>query len=252
MKKKLTFAQRTCVGKTGRLMQQCRMIDSGARIGVAVSGGMDSAVLLKVLAFRRRILPFPVELMALHVNPGFEPGNHGPLLEWVTSLGVAAHMEDTDFGPRAHSKENRKRSPCFYCSMLRRTRLFELCRKYKLTHLAFGHNADDLVINFFMNIMQAGRVEGLSPAQDFFDGGLKVIRPMLLVDKRSIRPAARNWGLPLLENPCPSAGKSNRAEVWEWLKGYIAGNRVRRNNLFGALERWQLDEDCSSTYKEIY
>jgi tRNA 2-thiocytidine biosynthesis protein TtcA len=249
--KKLSFAQRTCVGKTGRLMQQCRMIDSGARIGVAVSGGMDSAVLLQVLALRKRILPFPIELMALHLNPGFEPGSHAPLLEWTTSLGVALHMEDTDFGPKAHSPENRKRSPCYYCSMRRRTRLFELCRTYNLTHLAFGHNADDLVTTFFMNITQAGRVDGLSPSQEFFGGRLKVIRPLLLIEKRFIRPAARRWGLPVLETPCPSAGKSNRAEVWAWVEQFIAGNRRRRNNLFGALERWQLDEDCASEYKRI-
>jgi tRNA 2-thiocytidine biosynthesis protein TtcA len=249
MVRTLSFAQRVCVGKTGKLMQQCRMVDSGARIGVAVSGGMDSGVLLQVLALRKRILPFPVELIALHVNPGFAPGNHAPLLDWVAGLGVAAHMEDTTHGPRAHSPENRKNSPCYYCSMLRRTRLFELCQEYELTHLAFGHNAEDLATTFFMNIMQAGRVEGLSPAQDFFDGKLKVIRPLLMVDKRSILPAARRWGLPILENPCPAAGKSCRTDVWEWVKGFVGQDRRRRNNLFGALERWQLDEDCASKYK---
>ena len=40
--------------------------------------------------------------------------------------------------------------------MLRRTRLFEVCQRYGLTHLAFGHNADDLVTTFFMNLVQNG------------------------------------------------------------------------------------------------
>jgi tRNA 2-thiocytidine biosynthesis protein TtcA len=244
MPKKLSFAQQVCVGTTGRLMQQCRMIEPGARIGVALSGGVDSAVLLQVLSVRRRILPFPVEITALHINSGFEPNSHSLLLDWATDLGVSAHMEETDFGPRAHSAENKKGSPCFYCSMLRRKRLFELCREYGLTHLAFGHNADDMVANFFMNIIHAGRVDGLHPIQEFFSGRLKVIRPLLLIEKRSIRSAARRWGLPILENPCPSAGKSSRTEIQSWVESGLSGSRRRRNNLFGALERWQLDQSC--------
>ena len=112
-KEKLNFAQKTCVSSAGKLMQQTGMLSPGARIGVAVSGGADSWVLLKTLAIRQGITPFHVELMALHINPGFDPDNHAPLRKWLDTAGIAAHVEKTDHGPRGHSSENKTNSPVF-------------------------------------------------------------------------------------------------------------------------------------------
>lgn len=235
-----TYAQERCVRLTGKLMQSTAMIHPGARVGVALSGGMDSFALLQVLHIRRRIVPFPFELMALHVNPGFEPGNHAPLALWLKENGIAGHLEETDHGPRAHSEENRKRSACFYCAMLRRKRLFELCRHYRLTHLAFGHNADDLVSTFMMNLCQTGRVEGMAMKEAFFKGALMVIRPMLLVEKKLIRKAVAQWELPMWDNPCPSAGQTKRSEIMRDLDVLCAGHKARRKNIFNGLCRWQL------------
>lgn len=216
------------------------MLWPGARIGVAVSGGVDSWVMLEVLRLRRRIVPFRYDIMALHVNPGFAPGNHEPLLSYIRQHGLAAHIEVSDFGPRGHSAENRKNSPCFYCAMLRRKRLFDLSRQYHLTHLAFGHTADDLVTTFFMNMVQNGRVDGMHMADMFFGGALMVIRPMLLVEKADIIRAARHWNLPVWDNPCPSAGRSNRAVFAARVAALHNGDKAQRKNLFNALCKWQL------------
>lgn len=223
----------------GKLMQNAAMLHPGARVGVALSGGMDSFVLMQVLHIRRRIVPFPFDIMGLHVNPGFAPGNHAPLIDWLRDKGIAAHAEDTEHGPRAHSPENRKRSACFYCAMLRRKRLFELCGQYRLTHLAFGHNADDLVSTFMLNLCQTGRVEGMSVKESFFTGKLTVIRPLLLVEKKLIRKAAAQWALPVWDNPCPSAGSSRRMEIMQDLDRLCEGHKARRKNIFNALCRWQ-------------
>lgn len=238
---KLTFAQKQCVSATGKLMQKTEMVWPGARIGLAVSGGVDSFLMLKVLKIRQAIMPFPVELMVLHVNPGFDPHSHAPLVQWCQDNGISAHMETTDFGPRAHSEENRKKSPCFYCSMLRRKRLFELCRDYNLTHLAFGHNADDNVVTYFMNMTQNGRAEGISPSEPFFDGKLQVVRPTLLLDKKTVIKAARQWELPIWENTCPSNGNTKRSDIHEWLRLAWRDNRKIKNNIFNAVSRQQID-----------
>lgn len=238
-----TYQQERCVRLTGKLMQTLNMISPNARIGVAVSGGMDSWTLLKVLTIRRRIVPFPFEIMALHVNPGFDRHNHAPLRPWLEAQGISSHIEIADHGPRAHSPENRKRSACFYCAMLRRKRLFELCRQYSLTHLAFGHNADDLVSTFMLNLCQTGRVEGMSMKEDFFGGALTVIRPMLLVEKKLIRKAVAQWELPLWSNPCPSAGNSKRSEIMTDVDNLCMGHKARKKNIFNALCRWQLDNE---------
>lgn len=238
---KLNFIQKTCVSLTGKAMHQTNMIWPGARIGVATSGGADSFVLLQCLLLRQRIVPFPFEIMALHVNPGFNPIDHAPLLIWGQARGLSMHIAVSDFGPRAHSKENRKNSPCFFCSWHRRKLLFQLCREYRLTHLALGHTADDLVSTFLMNLLQTGRVEGLPPSQDFFHGSLKVVRPLILIEKKDILKAVKAWELPVWENQCPSAQKSRRSEMLPLLDKLTNGKSIQRKNFFNALKRWQLD-----------
>ena len=51
----------------GKAMQRTGMLWPGCRIGVAVSGGVDSFVLLKCLLIRQGIVPFHFEIMAIHV-----------------------------------------------------------------------------------------------------------------------------------------------------------------------------------------
>lgn len=240
IRKKLNFAQKTCLGQCGKLMQETAMIHPNARIGVAVSGGADSWVMLKVLLLRQKIVPFDFEIMLLHVNPGFDSQGHLPLLHWLNQHQMAAHVVKTNIGPTAHQPWQTK-SPCFLCSWERRKILFNLCRRYQLTHLALGHNADDLAATFFMNLLQTGKVNSLSPGESFFNGKLKVIRPLLMVEKKYIRNAAARWELPVWNNPCPSAENAGRARMENLLGRLCSENKIYRKNIINGLKRWQLD-----------
>ncbi len=239
---RLTYAQKQCLGAVGKLMQQGKMIYPGARIGVAASGGVDSWLMLKILTMRQAIVPFKFDIMALHLNPGFDPDNHAPLADWLKKNRVSGHVESTDYGIRGHSKENRQKSACFYCAKLRRKRLFELCAKYRLTHLALGHTADDLTATFFMNLMHSGSVYGLAIKESFFQGELTLIRPLMLLRKKTIIKAAKDFTLPVWQNDCPSAENTSRAATEDWLKKHVFSNAVTAANVTQALQRWQLDK----------
>lgn len=238
---KLKYAQQRCLGQAGKAMHRMGMAWPGARIGVAVSGGMDSMVLLQVLLLRQRIVPFPFELFVLHLNPGFDSTSHRPLADWLREQGLSGHLEVTDFGPRAHSAENRKKSPCFFCAWLRRKRLFDLCRRYRLSHLALGHNADDLVATFFMNMLRTGKIYGLMPKEAYFRGDLTLIRPLLLLEKAEIAVACRQWELPVWENICPSKDKTARSQTLREALSLCGGDKRLRVNMFNALRRWQME-----------
>lgn len=240
LREKKSFAQLKCIKSAGLVMQRTSMIEPLAKVGVAVSGGVDSFVLLEVLRQRQRIVPFRFDIMAIHLNPGFDVKNHRPLEEYLAKHGVAGHIETTDYGLRGHSDENRTNSPCFFCAKLRRTRLFEVCQQHGLTHLAFGHNADDLVVTFFMNLVQNGRVDGLKIKDDFFGGKLKVIRPLMLLEKPNIIKAAKQWDLPIWANNCPAAGTSKRAYFTDKIKELYGSDKNHKRNIFNALCRWQM------------
>ena len=244
-REKRTFAQEYCVKQVGKAIHQTNMFWPGCRVGVAVSGGVDSFVLLKSLRIRQAIIPFPFEIMALHLNPGFDPHNHEVLLPWFAREGIASHVELTTHGLEAHSEQNKKRSACFRCAWLRRRRLFDLCAQYKLTHLAFGHNADDLVETFFLNLSRNARVDGMGMCEPFFGGDLTVVRPLLLVEKKYIRAAARQWELPVFSNPCPSSGKTARSDMAAQLQQWYTAQAGARRNMFNALTRWQLERNTT-------
>ncbi len=251
MAKKLQYSQEQCVRAAGKLMQNTGMLKPHARVGVAVSGGVDSFVLLKVLQIRQKITPFPFEIMAIHVNAGFDPHCHAPLVAWLEEEKIPYHVEVANHGPLAHSEENRTKSPCYYCAFLRRKRLFELCDEHKLTHLAFGHNADDIVSTFLLNLVQTGRIDGMSMYEPFFGGLLTVIRPLAMVEKQHIIKAAKLWELPIFSNPCPSADTTKRTDLLAKLDVLCKDSQNGKRNVYQGIIRWQMQKHLLAPEKQL-
>ena len=83
----------------------------------------------------------------------------------------------------------------------------------------------------------------MSMNEPFFGGALRVIRPLMLLPKTEIMRAARQWELPVFSNPCPSAGKTRRADMMDVLDNMCAGSKVRRKNIFNGLARWQWEQN---------
>lgn len=244
MAARYSYAQQVCIRRAGLALQRSGALWPGCRIGVAVSGGVDSFALLKTMIIRRAILPFDTELMALHCNPGFDPENHAQLLAWLGRAGIASHIETTEHGLNAHASGNNGKSPCFVCARQRRKWLFAMCHKYRLTHLAIGHNAEDLLTTFLMNFTRNGRAATLPIAEAFFGGSLMMIRPLLLVEKKYIRQAARQWELPTWRNPCPSAGRTARSQADELAFEMAQKIPGARTSMLQALVRQELGR-CS-------
>lgn len=240
MAKKLHYSQEQCVRSAGKLMQNTGMLKPHARVGIAVSGGVDSFVLLKVMQIRQRITPFPFEFMAIHLNAGFDPNCHAPLADWLEKEKIQSHIEVTNHGLVAHTEENRTKSPCYYCAFLRRKRLFEVCKEYNLSHLAFGHNADDIVSTFLLNLVQTGRIDGMSMNEPFFGGLLNVIRPLAMVEKQHIIKAAKLWELPIFSNPCPSANTTKRTDLLSKLDLLCGDSKNGKRNVYQGIIRWQM------------
>jgi tRNA 2-thiocytidine biosynthesis protein TtcA len=149
-------------------------------------------------------------------------------------LGYCLTVDRTDHGIVAHSAANRE-NPCFLCSRLRRKRLFEIAADFGCTKLALGHNKDDLIETFFLNICYAGEISTMLPLQEFFNGRMTVIRPLAMVEEKSIRRFARTQRFPCYTNPCPSAGKTKRSQIKAMLEGLYRTNRKVRNNIYRAM-----------------
>lgn len=224
----------------GKALHRYEMLADGDRIAVGLSGGKDSMTLLSVLRERQHRVPIDYRVFPIYIDPGFPGGLGARLSHWCRGKGIELVVEQTDHGLVAHGPENRE-NPCFLCSRLRRKRLFEIADELGCTKLALGHNKDDLIETFFLNICYAGEISTMVPSQSFFKGRFTVIRPLAFVDEATIRRFARESAFPRFDNPCPTAAVSKRHEIKELLATLYGKNRKIKGNIFRAMSHVKLD-----------
>jgi tRNA 2-thiocytidine biosynthesis protein TtcA len=216
------------------------MLQDGDRIVVGVSGGADSLTMMWVLAERLQRIPINFELFPVHIDPGFEGSFSEPLKAYCADSGLSLRVEHTDYGILGHSASNRE-NPCFLCSRLRRKRLFEIADEMGCNKLALGHNKDDIIETFFLNVCYAGEISTMVPCQTFFKGRFTVIRPLAFADQDLIRAFAGEQGFPEFVNPCPSATHSKRQELKTLLMQLYRSNKKIKGNIFRAMSHVKLD-----------
>jgi tRNA 2-thiocytidine biosynthesis protein TtcA len=236
----MAFAHQEVRRLLGKGIHHYGLIEDGDRIAVGVSGGKDSMLLLWLLRERLRRVPISYELVAVHIDPGFDAESADLLEDFFSQEGFNYEIIRTDHGPRAHGEENRE-NPCFLCSRLRRSVLFRKAGELGCAKIALGHNQDDLIETFFINICYGGQVSGMVPKQEFFGGRMTVIRPFALVPSRSISRMCGDLGLPVVPTKCPSAAKSRRSEIRDMLDGLFRNNSKVRGNIYHAMSNVNCD-----------
>jgi tRNA 2-thiocytidine biosynthesis protein TtcA len=224
----------------GRAVHRYDMLQDGDRIIVGLSGGADSLTMLWMLAERQARIPIRYELIPVHIDPGFEWGFSDSLETYCGNAGFDLRVEHTDYGILGHSSINRE-NPCFLCSRLRRKRLFEIADELGCCKLALGHNKDDIIETFFLNICYSGETSTMVPSQPFFKGKFTVIRPLAFADENRIRDFAKEQNFPEFVNPCPSANNSKRQEIKSVLKRLYKTNTKIKGNIFRAMSHVRPD-----------
>jgi len=214
------------------------MLKEGDRVIVGVSGGADSLTLIKLIAGQLLFVPKPEFVLAVHVDLGFDgaDGNEARVLEeYFKKEGYNYLIEKTNIGKLAHSDFNRKASPCFLCSRLRRRKLFERAREYKCNKVALAHNKDDVIETFLLNILFGREVSTMIPIQSYFKGEFDLIRPLAYVDENILKNFAKEAALPVVPNPCPTAGNTKRQYIKELIRKLDRDHRGVKENIFKSM-----------------
>lgn len=149
--------------KLRRTIRKYRLFGRRERIAVAVSGGKDSLALLHALHRLRRSAP-QWEVVALHVDEGirgYREYTRRRLEKVASELGVELHVVEfreelgytLDEIVRLGAERGLKYKPCTYCGVFRRYLLNRAARRIKATVVATGHNLDDIVQTFLLNVL---------------------------------------------------------------------------------------------------
>jgi tRNA 2-thiocytidine biosynthesis protein TtcA len=223
---------------------QYKMLAQGDRVLIGVSGGADSLTLLTLLTGPLIFNPRPEFILAAYVDMGFDGGEGiqaRQMEAFFQEKGYNYRIEKTNIGMLAHSDYNRKASPCFLCSRLRRRKLFEMARELRCNKVALAHNKDDMIETFLLNVFFAREISTMIPSQSYFQGEFNLIRPLAYVEESLLKRFAKEFGLPVLKNPCPTAETSKRKYIKDILKQMEQDNRNVKENIFKALKNVKVD-----------
>lgn len=128
-------------------------------------------------------------------------------------------------------------NPCFICSYRRREYLFRIAHKKGYNKIAFGHHRNDVIVTFMMNLLFHGEVATSVPVQQFFEGKIKIIRPLYFLWEDWIEYFIRDQNLPTFTSNCSHEGKSKRDEIKKFIDLYPHAKK----NLYKAM--FNINED---------
>ena len=256
-----TASYQRILGHLRRAVTDYHMLSPGDHIAVGVSGGSDSMVLLLGLWRLGQFLGISFKLTAVSVDPQFNglPANFSPIEELCRELSIPYYIERTVIGELVF-QVRREDNPCYLCARMRRGALTLAAERLGCNKLALGHNLDDAVETFVMNLLWEGRIGCFSPFTDYSlpDEGascgetprrevpcgkekelrrIAVIRPLVYTQSKEIRRAARDCGLECFKLPCPNDGKSGRQAAREWIRQQERLYPGVKQRLFGAMVR---------------
>jgi tRNA 2-thiocytidine biosynthesis protein TtcA len=219
--------------KIGQAMHDYSMFEDGDRVLVALSGGVDSLVLVCLLQLWQKKAPITFEVQALHIDHGFWKKQAGGLSP-DRSIGAQLARYSIDMLVEEEWQEEQVRT-CYLCSRNRRSQLFDFAADHGYNKIAFGHHKDDLIETFMINAIYSGNISTMLPRQQLFNQTLSLIRPMCYLEKTEIVELAALFGLNPVENGCPLSANTRRETVRSLLANLYAKEAGAKSSLFAAL-----------------
>lgn len=217
----------------GKGINDFDMIRDGETVLLAVSGGKDSLSMALALSLRRKWLPIKYNLKALMIDWIEHPidRNYIPRLEeYFKDLDIDFRIVRESQFPTSFKDDFN----CYLCSRNRRRILFETAQKEGFNLIAMGHHMDDLVETTMMNLFFRAEFATMNPVQEFFDGKLYVIRPMVEIHEQTIRRLAETYDLPVIKPVCPYDRTNIRANLKPIVADLVKLNKLTREHVFNA------------------
>lgn len=174
------------------VIQACdeyKLVESGDRILVGLSGGKDSLTLVHFLSMLRDMQPGKFEIVTAYIR--FTNLPYSVDLEYLKEFTASRKVEFHVVEDQIRDGHMTNGTTCVHCSRFRRAKLMELSRVHNCNKLALGHHLDDIVATLLMNMSQHGRFAGMACKLNITVGETKypltMIRPLCLVSENSIR-----------------------------------------------------------------
>ncbi len=203
--------------KVGRAIMDYQMLSDQDKLAVAVSGGPDSLVLLRILLARKKFVPIKYELLALHLDLGYPRSFSRSIENYFKKLGVKYHIA------KARDLEA----------------IYPLAESLGCNKIALGHHKDDIVESILSNLFFKGEIFSLSPARKLSKA--MIIRPLAYVEESMIRKLVQKEKLPGFTCKCPRSTDLTRSKIKKIIIDFEKTCPEIKTNIFKSLLRIKQD-----------
>lgn len=226
------------LGYMRRAIQEYDMISDSDSIAVGVSGGKDSLIMLVGLKLLQRFIGIDYNIHALSMDPMF--GGEETDFSEINSLCeeynipytiIKTHIAEIVFDIR------KEPNPCSLCARMRRGALHDAAKELGCNKLALGHNHDDVIETFFMNLFNEGRIDCFAPVSYLSRKDITVIRPLVFAPEKEISRTSKRLGFPVVKSKCPVDGHTNRETMKQFITQQGTKYKGFSDKIFGAIQR---------------
>ena len=212
------------------------MIDEGDKIAVALSGGKDSITMLMGFKNLQRFYPKNFDIIAVTIDPGFANFDTSVLKNICQKLDVPLIIEEGHMKEIVFDIRNEK-NPCSLCANIRRGMLNSVAIREGYNKIAVGHNEDDVLETFLMNLFYAGSINTFAPISYMDRSKITLIRPLIYAPEKYIRSFVKRNNIQVMPKACPMDGYSKREDMKNFLFNMQKEISHVRANLYGAIKR---------------
>lgn len=219
-----------------KAIEEYNMIEEGDKIAVCLSGGKDSITMLSAFKALQRFYPKKFEIIAISINPGFEFFDTNLLENVCKDLDVPLYIGNSN------AKEivfdiRKEKNPCSLCANLRRGIINSIAIENNCNKIALGHNQDDVLETFLLNLFYTGSIGTFSPVSYMDRSKITLIRPLVYTPEKEIRRFVRKNDIQVMDKVCPMDGVSKREDIKQLIFSLSKEIPMIRANLFGAIKR---------------
>lgn len=232
-----------------KAIEEYKMIDEGDKIAVCLSGGKDSITMLHAFKNLQIFYPKKFDIIAVSVNPGFEFFDTRFLEDICNKIDVPLFIE------KSNAKEivfdiRKEKNPCSLCANLRRGVINSIANREGCNKIALGHNQDDVLETFLLNLLYAGNIGTFSPVSYMDRSKVTLIRPLVYTPEKEIKRYVKRNEISVMAKVCPMDGTSKREDMKNLIFSLSKNIPMIRANLFGAIQRnledWKIDGNIKS------
>jgi tRNA(Ile)-lysidine synthase TilS/MesJ len=227
-------------------LKRYRLVESGDRIAVCISGGKDSMLLAKLMQLLERVSDVPFKPKFLVMDPGYNKENRKRIEDNAALLHIPISVFETNIFDVANNTE---KNPCYLCARMRRGYLYRFAKDMGCNKIALGHHFNDVVETTLLGMFYGGQLQGMMPklkSRNF--PGMELIRPMYCIREQDIISWRRYNNLEFIqcacrftENAACDTGSSKRQEIKALLQNLQKQDPDIEKRIFNSIHSVCLD-----------